>query len=341
MLFVIPAPVAPIHAQVFIPADATIPPSTALVDLVSAGALALTGQRTRILFNAGVSLSGTTNTLRTGTFSLLKDGVVMRSVQIQLPADVAAAGVYKQTITIELEDTPTAATHTYKVQWSTSTNATLAIAATSPAVGYGVLIVEEIQTAVDFIGPTFDNMTGGFVQANDPKSLAQAIRDDFTAKLTINAGMMLVDFNVEGAGSSWQAILFYIFPTTPPGPVAYPALSDLSVAVAWGIDPQGHGLAIANIFDGTRDELVAWSGAGSGLGAVFLDVFLFIGGEGGGPGLAARIESQGRRSVVVGPKVAKEDRRAPALEVETKGAPGVTFPKAMIGTLAPVNRGEK
>jgi hypothetical protein len=329
-LLAIPVPNAQIAVQVFVPADVTIPPSTAPVALLTSGPLVMNGVRTRISFTAAVSFSGTTDTLRTGTFTLQKDGVIMRSVQVQLPADEASAGVYREVVHIEVEDpAPTQVAHTYTILWSTSTDATMAILATNPDVGYGNLIVEEIGQTTTFVGPTFDNLRTDIGWGNDPLTVAASVRAILAERIAVDPSAELVDILVEGggAGATWEVIVLTTVPTIPPGPIVYPTLTGMAVAATMGIEPLSHDVAILNVFNNVADEMIAWSGAGAGAGAAFLDVWLYYpAAPGPGPGLVAEsLAGPNRTAAVAGPV---GQRIAAPVAAPKAPVRGVTFPPA-------------
>ncbi|MGH7605552.1 MAG: hypothetical protein ACRENK_16355 [Gemmatimonadaceae bacterium] len=263
----------------------SIAPSTAFVNLMSLGPFTFSGVKTRFSFSAGAALSGTTDTLRTGSFRLTEDAAVVGliGVDVQLPADEAGAGVYKETSALEYIRTPTAGAHTYHIQWATSANATLAVDGSDPSHGGATFTIEELESSGGSdVGPLADEIIIDTRQVTEAKGLAMQIADSFADAQSIDPDMTLVDVVLGGggAGGVLQVILMYRLPQLGPQPVAYPLVSDLAAAVSFGGDQVSNRISI-NKFVGDHPgaELQFWANTCIGDGAAWLQVILYIPGE--------------------------------------------------------------
>lgn len=321
----------------------SIGPSTAFTNLINLGPFTFAGVKTRFTFGATASLSGTTNTLRTGSFRLVEDAAGILGTDIQLPADNAGAGVYKQTVGLQLIRTPTAGVHTYHIQWMTSANATLAVDASNIDHGFAQFSIEELDGVGSNVAPIADECIIDTVQCTDPASLKTAIEKSFARALVIDANMAVVDINLEagGAGGVMQAVIIYRLPQVGVQTVEYPLVADLAVAVSYGPDRVTNRLSLNKLIGDDPGALLDfWSGASMGDGAVWVQVILYEPGEGEGEGLVAPQSFSAKTFDVMARDSVERANARRGVTVPTKAtvSVGPTTPKAerMVQPASPV-----
>jgi hypothetical protein len=252
------------------------------------------GSPVRVRATVAVTLTGTTNTVRTVFFTLTHGpgaGTILYGVPISLNNDLAATSMSES---VELDfiilNPPAAATDEFALRWSTGANATANVNGSVAGQGGGVLNVEELSSASGSIGPTADTIFFDSKVATEPTGLLTAFGVSFANALDIDPDIQIVDISVRGggAGNVYMLDVIYRLPQLVED-VVYPRLADQLLAIGFGAEP------LSMVFSSTRwltdfpaAILNFWDEACSGDGAQWVSVYMFEPGEvPPGPGLLA------------------------------------------------------
>jgi len=292
-------------AQASVAGSQTIVPSTAFTDLLRlTGVNIHGGQPTRVTATGSVILTGTTNTVRTVFFELTHGvgaGTVLAGGAVSLADDEAATSLSTFfALNFIILAPPALPADEFALRWSTGANATANVNGTVPENGGATLNVEELTSANSVVGPTIGDVFFVARQANDAQTLLAQIQNSFASALLVDPDVQLVDIVVSGggAGNVFLAEMCFRLPQVVED-VAYPAVSDLAVAVASGPDWASNTVALNRlVLAQPLGVLEFWANACAGDGAIWLTVQIYIAGVGEGFfAFAGASESAGVRAV--------------------------------------------
>src|SRR5262245_9959527 len=295
-------------AQVRTTGDNQITPSTAFTDLLRINPIVTHGLPVRVTASIAVNLLGTTLTVRTVFFRLVRGagaGTTLQGIPMNMDATEAAtsvAGCVAMDFLI-VTPPPASATEQYALQWSTGTNATADVNGTDPNGGGAVLNVEELGGTGTNTGVLGSELAFDTRQANNPAEILAQVVASFAEVLLFNPNTQLVDIVVSGggAGQVFLVEMSYRFPAAPD--TEFPAVSTLAAYIAFGPDRSTNSNSLNRILVTQQaGEFLYWANACGGDGALWLTILVYVPGPTPppGPGLLFASQADGKRKVTPG-----------------------------------------
>jgi hypothetical protein len=272
----------------------TIGPNTAVTDLLRLTGVDIHGSPVRVRASVAVTLTGTTNTVRTVFFTLTHGagaGTVLFGVPISMNNDAAMTSI-SESVALDfiILAPPVAAADEFALRWSTGANATANVNGTVVGTGGGVLNVEELTSANSSVGPSADTLILDSAVATDPTGLLAVLGASFANALDIDPDMQIVDLNIAGggAGNVYMVDVIYRLPQLVDD-APFPRLADQIVAIGFGSEARAMVVSSSRWLDAFPDAtLNFWTEACSGDGAAWVTLYMFDPGDvPPGPGLLA------------------------------------------------------
>lgn len=271
----------------------TIVPNTAFQDLLRINPIVTHGLPVRVTTSIAVTLTGTTLTVRTVLFRLVRGagaGVTLQGILFNLDSSEAATSV-AGCVAIDfliVAPPPASATEQYALQWSTGANATANVNGTDPNTGGAVLNVEELSPSTMTTGIVGSELIFDTRQANNPVDILRQIQTSLTEFLVVSPIIQLVDVVISGGGAGNVYLVELAYRLPPAADTVFPAVSTLSAAVAFGPDRTTNSVALNRIRTANPlAQFLFWANAAAGDGVMNMTVLLYIAGPPTGPAFAA------------------------------------------------------